>query len=404
MGNSVLNIISKCLYPVSLYLRSITGTVVVLFLARYLSVYDYGLFSSYRSIATFCLMFANLSFADYILVSSDKNVKEIQLKIGLFILNAILLMLLIFFGSLFSSLEMKVIFALVLLRQFLDSTFFALIFPYFQAANKFNVISYVNIFYTFVMLLITFICYVNKYSLYTFLILNIMLGVINFIQVSYYAKIKYLRAICHFKRLFKKIDKTIVDYAGVTLCSYLYNQIPALFVSTYLSKEDAALYFSAYTFALIISLLIGAQVQKMVPEMINATKEKITKIISFNVKFLMSVNALIFVFFFFFGKPMLKLLYKNPYYQNAYSILLVLTISNIFIALAGIYGAYLTASGNQKLKVKMQSAAIVITVLSLLLTYKAGINSAILAYFLSAGYIGFSYTYKAKQILKNLAD
>lgn len=402
MENSVLKILSKCLYPISLYLRSITGTVVLLFLARYLSVYDYGLFSSYKSIATFCLMFANLSFADYILVSSNKNVREVQLKIGLFVLNAFLLMILVFFCSLFSTIEMKVIFSLVLLRQFLDTTFFALIFPYFQAANKFNVISYVNIFYSFVMLIITFVCYFNQYSLSTFLILNILLGIVNFIQVSFYAKIKYCRAIYYFKRLFQKIDKTIFDYAGVTLCSYLYNQIPALFVAIYLSKEDAALYFAAYTFSLIISLLIGAQVQKMVPEMINTTKEQINKIVSFNVKFLMSMNALIFVFFFFFGKPLLKLLYKNPYYQNAYVILLVLTISNIFIALAGIYGAYLTASGHQKLKVKMQSVAIVITVVTLLLTYKLGIGSAILAYFLSAGYIGFIYMYKAKQILANI--
>lgn len=402
MENLVLKILSKSLYPISLYLRSITGTVVLLFLARYLSVYDYGLFSSYKNIATVCLMFANLSFADYILVSSNKNVKEIQLKIALFVLNAFLLMFIVLFSSLFSSLEIKLIFALVLFRQFLDTTFFALILPYFQAANKFNIISYVNIFYCFVMLIITFVCYFNKYSLYTFLILNIILGVINFIQVSFYAKIKYITAINHFKRLLQKIDKTIFDYAGVTLCSYLYNQIPALFVSIFLSKEDAALYFAAYTLSLIISLLIGAQVQKIVPQMINTTKENINKIISFNVKFLMWMNAIIFVIFFSFGKPILKILYKNPYYQNAYNILLVLTISNIFIAMAGIYGAYLTSSGNQKLKVKMQSVAIIITVLTILLTYRLGMNSAILAYFLSSAYIGFIYMYKTKKILNKI--
>lgn len=392
---------SQSLYPLSLYLRHISGTVVLLFLARYLSVYDYGLFSSYKSIATFCLMFANLSFADYILVSSKKNVKEVRLKIGLFIINAFLLMLLIEFCSLFTNIEIKVIFLLVLLRQFFDVTFFALAFPYFQAANKFNIISYINIFYSIAMICITLICYVNKISLYWFLLLNITLGIINFVQVSCFANIKYITSIFHIKRIVKKLDRTIFDFAGVTLCSYLYNQLPALFVSVFLSKEIAALYFAAYTFSLIISLLIGAQVQKIVPEMIGATQNKILSIISSNIKFLMTINSLIFVFFVIYGKDLLKLIYKNEYYKEAYPMLLVLTISNISIALAGIYGAYLTASGNQKLKVKMQSYAIIITVITLVITFKFEIYAAILAYFLSAGYIGIAYMQKTKQLLKN---
>lgn len=400
MFNKIKIILSQSLYPLSLYLRHISGTVVLLFLARYLSVYDYGLFSSYKSIATFCLMFANLSFADYILVSSKKNVKEVRLKIGLFIINAFLLMLLIEFCSLFTNIEIKVIFLLVLLRQFFDVTFFALAFPYFQAANKFNIISYINIFYSIAMICITLICYVNKISLYWFLLLNITLGIINFVQVSCFANIKYITSIFHIKRIVKKLDRTIFDYAGVTLCSYLYNQLPALFVSVFLSKEIAALYFAAYTFSLIISLLIGAQVQKIVPEMIGATQNKILSIISSNIKFLMTINSLIFVFFVIYGKDLLKLIYKNEYYKEAYPMLLVLTISNISIALAGIYGAYLTASGNQKLKVKMQSYAIIITVITLVITFKFEIYAAILAYFLSAGYIGIAYMQKTKQLLK----
>lgn len=400
MFNKIKIILSQSLYPLSLYLRHISGTVVLLFLARYLSVYDYGLFSSYKSIATFCLMFANLSFADYILVSSKKNVKEVRLKIGLFIINAFLLMLLIELCSLFTNIEIKVIFLLVLLRQFFDVTFFALAFPYFQAANKFNIISYINIFYSIAMICITLICYVNKISLYWFLLLNISLGIINFVQVSCFANIKYITSIFHIKRIVKKLDRTIFDYAGVTLCSYLYNQLPALFVSVFLSKEIAALYFAAYTFSLIISLLIGAQVQKIVPEMIGATQNKILSIISSNIKFLMTINSLIFVFFVIYGKDLLKLIYKNEYYKEAYPMLLVLSISNISIALAGIYGAYLTASGNQKLKVKMQSYAIIITVITLVITFKLEIYAAILAYFLSAGYIGIAYMQKTKQLLK----
>lgn len=50
----------------------------------------------------------------------------------------------------------------------------------------------------------------------------------------------------------------------------------------------------------------------------------------------------------------------------------------------------------------MQSYAIIITVFTLGLTYKLGVYSAILAYFLSAGYIGFAYMNKTKQLIEEL--
>ena len=71
----IKKILNSQLYAFSLYIRQIAGTIILFIIARYLSVYDYGLFSSYKNIATFCLMFANLGFADYILVSSKANTK-----------------------------------------------------------------------------------------------------------------------------------------------------------------------------------------------------------------------------------------------------------------------------------------------------------------------------------------
>lgn len=400
MLDKLKKIADGSLYPVSLYARQIAGTVVLLFLARYLSVYDYGLFSSYKTIAAFWLMFANLCFSDYILVSSKKVIKDVQLKIGLFLINGIILMSCVGILSLYSSLETKYLFILILIRQFLDATFFAIALPYFQAANKFKIISYVNIFYSIVTICISIFCYVFKLSLVKFLFMSIALGIFNFIQVSFYAKINYFFSIKYIGKLIKKIDKSIFAYAGVSLCYYLYSQIPALFVSTYVNKESAALYFSAYTIANIICLLMGAQGQKMMPEMINASVADIKRIINFNLKLLMSINAIIFLFFALFGKQLLLLIYSKPYYMNAYSILLFLTLGNVSIALAAIYGTYITAGGNQKLKIKMQIEAIIITVISLLLFHNFDIYGAAFAYILAGTHIGIRYVIKTKQLLK----
>ena len=154
------------------------------------------------------------------------------------------------------------------------------------------------------------------------------------------------------------------------------------------------------TISTIISLLINAQVQKMVPEMINNSIEKIKIIMKNNMKFIMSINAIVFLFLLLFGKIILKLLYEKDYYINAYPLLLILTISNISIAIAAIYGTYITASGNQHIKIRMQIEAIIISILTLSLFHKYGIYAAAMAYFLSATHIAIRYVIKTKKMLK----
>ena len=388
------------LYALSLYSGQIAGTIVIFVIARYLSVYDYGLFSSYKALALFWLLFANLGYNEYILVSSQNVVREVRLKIAFFILNAILVLSIIAGISTLMPLESNLLFILVLLRTFFDGVFFSIALPYFQASKKFNIISYVNIFYSITMVIIAIISYVFNLSLVNFLLLNICLGIFNFIQVSFYAKINYFIALRHIKELIKRLDKSIFAYIGVLICSYLYAQIPSLYSSTFIPKEDAALYFAAFTIASVISLLITAQVQKIVPEMIKSSIENIENIIKKELAFIITINCIIFMFFIFTGKLILKLLYGQIYYQNAYFILLILTFSNISIAIAGIYGAYITASGNQKVKIKMQFEAIIISILTLSVFHKLGIYAATLAYLLSASHIGVRYVLKTKQLLK----
>ena len=99
--NKISKFITNNLYAFSLYTRQIAGTIVLFVIAHYLSVYDYGLFTSYKSIITFCFMLANMEYANYILVSSKVNIHEVKLKIALFLLNAIMIAFCIMFFSLF---------------------------------------------------------------------------------------------------------------------------------------------------------------------------------------------------------------------------------------------------------------------------------------------------------------
>ena len=385
------NFWNKYLYTISLYSRQISGTFVLLLIARYLSVYDYGLFSSYKNIAAFCLMFANLGFNEYILVSARADVEKVREKVSFFVLNAILLTITVCFISQFLPFENHILFCLVVFRTFFDSIFFGLILPYYQAAKKFTVISYINIVYSLFVILISVICFIFKLSLINFLILNIILGIINYAQCTYIAKIKFYKLKTIFKNILNITDKSIFAYFFTALFYYLYNQVPVLYVSTYINKESAALFFAAFTIASVISILIISFNQKILPELINNNVSAIRKILHKNFIVLLFLIIIITIFFTFFGKDILKLIYGQTYYENAYIVLVILSLRLIGDALDFIYGAYISACGKQKYKLPIQICGIFVSIICLLIFRRFGIIGVSITCLIAANFVGLLY-------------
>lgn len=394
------SIVTNNIYALSLYARQIAGTLILFVIARYISVYEYGLFTSYKAISAFILVLANMGYESYILVSSQNNVAKVKEKIALFVLNAITLSFLVLIFIPFSFVESRLLFILVFIRTFLDGTFFALILPYFQSSRKLNTISIINIIYAILITFIAILCFLLKLSLIKFLLLNIFLGIINFGQCSYFAKIPYVKILKNFKIIFKLIDRRILSYMAINICYILYSQIQSIFVSTQVPKQDAALYFSANTIASIVMLLIGAQVSKIMPECIDISIDKARDFLCKEVKKVNYITILILIFLMFCGKIVLKFLYGQIYYTQAYWILLILGLSNVFYGMGKIYITYIMAKDKTNIIIRMQIVSIIISVLTMLIAYKLGVYSAALAYLLSAGYIGFAYMHKTKQLLK----
>lgn len=390
--NKFINLFKEQLYPVSLAMRQVSGSLVLFIIAHYMSVYDYGLFTSYKAIIVFCFMFANMEFANYILVSSGADVKKTQLKISLFILNAISIGFLIMLGSLFFKLEEHFLFLLVTIRTFFDGVFFMLILPYFQASRKFNRIALINIIYATCITLIALISFILKLSLVKFLLLNIALGFINFIQCSYYAKINYLLALKNIKRFLKMLDKSIFGYMGSMLTDYLYAQTSSLYVAIFLPKEDAALYFSATTIAMLVNILTVAQTQKILPDLMNSNIQYVKNVLKKNLLILGILLFSILLLFVLFGKFILKLLYGQDYYTNAHMILILCFIANIFIANGGVFGAYLTAINKQYVKIRMKLETAIITIVGLICFHKYGVYGVLIALLISSIYVSTRFT------------
>jgi len=203
------------------------------------------------------------------------------------------------------------------------------------------------------------------------------------------------------KESFKLVDKSILSFMLINICFLLYSQIQGVFVSTQVPKVLAALYFAANTIAGIIMLLISAQVQKIMPEFIDISPNKALTLLKNEVKKMNIITISTLVFFILFGKTILEILYGQVEYKNAYFILLILSIANIFYGMGKVYITYIMAKNKTNIIWQMQIKAIIISIFTLLLTYKYGIYSAALAYLLSASYIGIAYMQKTKQLLKN---
>lgn len=384
----------------SLYARQIAGTVVLFVIARYLSVYEYGLFSSYKTIAMFVLLFANMGYESYILVSSKKNVKIIKIKIFMFLLNALAVLMFSIFISPFMKFENLLIFILVLCRQFFDGTFFALVLPYFQSANKFVSISIINIIYSLLIVIIATISYYFKLSLTCFLYLSVILGLINFIQCIIYIRIPIIKYIKEFFALFSYIDKSIMGYMLVNICFILYTQIPSFYIANFVSRESAALFFAAFTISSVVNLFIGAKCQKIMPEFITRNVNTVKLILKNSVFSTLIITFFIFIFFVFFGKFILKLLYSKPYYVNAYLLLLILSLGNILWGVGKVFSTYIISQNYYKVIWKMQIESILVSIIILILLNNLGVYAAAISYFCSLVYISTKYIVFSLKILK----
>lgn len=389
----ITNLIKQNIYTFSLYFRRFAAAIVVFCLARYLLVSEYGLYSSYVNLSSMLLLFANFGFNEYILVSSKSNVKEVRLKLSFFLLLSNMIAFIILLISNCLPLIDKHIFSLVFLKCFLDGTFFALILTYYQSTKKFNTISIINCLYSIVLIFIIMFCYHYRLNLKNFLILSIIPGIINYIYSYITAKLSFTMVVKHLKAYFKMIDKQLLYYGLVMVTVFVYFQMPSLFVSTCLDKTSAGIYFAAFNIFSILLLISGAQVQQIMPDMIKAPANNIMKIVKENIISITAINVLLLIFFIFFGKWLLLLLYSKTEYLMSYPLLIIGAFGNIFMSAGGILACFMTAKGFQRKKLKYQLECLVIVTIIIYLLRSTGIYGATVAYCLISMYVFLRYLF-----------
>ena len=370
----------KNIYTISLYFRKVASAIIVFFLARYLSVEIYGMYSSYANIANILLLITNFGFSEYILVSSKSETKQVKLKLSFFLLLANIFVFIIIGLSSFTILQNKLIFTLILIKAFLDGTFFSLILTYYQASSKFRTISIINIIYSLLLILNISVCYFFKLNLENFLVFSILIGLINYVYSYVTAKLNFAMVVKHIKKYIKMIDKNLIYYGLVMITVMLYFQLPSLYVSTFLDKNSAAIYFAAFNIFSILLLISSAQVQQIMPQMIKADSKGVIKLLKNNIFMITIINLFILFFFIIFGKLLLSILYVKPEYQMSYPLLIIGSIGNLFMSAGGILACFMTAKGFQKKKFQYQIECLLVVALFIYLLKDLGITGATIAY------------------------
>ena len=92
----------------------------------------------------------------------------------------------------------------------------------------------------------------------------------------------------------------------------------------------------------------------------------------------------------------LRVLKDSPYFIDKLKNLWICCVAE-----SAVYGAYITASGNQKRKIPMQLEATVITIISLLVLHGFGIYGAAISFLLAAIHISYRYTTFTLKLLKS---
>lgn len=374
---------SSFFYTVSLFLRRLSSALIVFLLARYITVNEFGLYTSFLNIAGILLLITNFGFNEFLLVKSKNNKKDVHDSIHGFILLSILLFLVIIICSLFFNINNKFFLILILVKVFLENQIGIILLTYFQSINDLKFVSITNILYSILIIFAALISNLLKLNLEIFLIINIFIAfLIAFVQLII-IKVNLLAYLKKFLYFLKTLDKSLIYFGFVMITVALYMQTPSLIVSCFLPKDEVAIYFAAYNISSILLLISVSQLQKILPKLISFNITNIGNLIKSNLISISIINLIIIIIFIAFGKQFLLLIYSDSLYLKSYTILLVLSGSNFFQSINGILATLLTARGFQKQKLIFQIEFIIFgLILAFILINKFGAVGAALTYLL----------------------
>jgi len=327
-------------------------------LARFLTKEDFGLLKTITAFVGLIGIFVNFGLNDFLLFEASKNkISGFERKI---VGNYLLLYTILFPISLVSyfciyskGLFIMVIFYLKLLLDWVSDTIIRALLIFVNAILLFLPVVYL---------------YISKGGLEKYitslLFVSFISCIIYIFVYNQYNQKEGIKNLISLPRMDKKILMSSFPFFVSGLMAYVYMQSDILMLSFMKGTVEVGRYAVATTLIFAAYLLPTVLYNYFLPKLAAAFGER-KKLNYFYSQFIILTLVLtlpLAVLLFVFSEEILRFVYTYKYVDSRY-ILKILAIVFFFHSLCFVFGAVITASGNQSLRSKIQILAAITNVL-----------------------------------------
>ncbi|TVZ16177.1 oligosaccharide flippase family protein [Maribacter sp. MAR_2009_72] len=385
---------------IAAFLQIYTGGIVFILLAKIMSIEDFGILSFGFSFST--LLSTCLDFGQSLMIMKDYPQKKFQP--GPYILNSMaqkVIFILIFCGLFFTYLiifysgkwlvtgQMFILFAIV-------SAYVLYLQAVLRVKNRFKDAALSIIAYSVIITILVYLIYNEMLSMLQFIGYLILARVIQLLVTVVFCKNIFQK-----KWFSPKIQKHLIkhswSYGAHFIFGTFYFTVDTQIIALLLNAKDVALYQSIFRIIYIFLIVSDVASNVLLPYLSSKfAKNQSIDLLSSNILYLLFIlGSSLFLFFTFFYKEIIDVLY-TPEYKEAYPLVFPLSLVILLRTSSSIYGTLLTISDNQINRVKVVFLTMVSSILlnSLLIPFFGIRGSAWISVFvhllLFSGYLWFS--------------
>jgi O-antigen/teichoic acid export membrane protein len=339
--------------------------VAGIFLARYLSKVDYGILTTATAFVGFIFIFVNFGMWDYCLIELSKIKNNVESILGKILIIFIILYLIgsfityILYNQIY---DVGIIIAILLYFKLFFDWILNGIIVVLQSKDLFNKISVIQIITSLVMVVPVTLLYIFSFGLNEYVFTSVILTAIFVIclVIGFGSKLINISTLLRDIKFNKSILYNSYYFFVSGLMAYIYMQSDILMLSFMAGPIEVSRYavvtvliFAAY---LIPTSIYNYYLPKIAGAYASNSKDDLNKIYRQFKILTIGIMFLISIFLFIFSKNILNMIYGVKYLDSS-NILKILSVVLFFHSFCSLYGAVITASGNQKLRSKLQILA-----------------------------------------------
>lgn len=362
-------------------LQLYSGSVVFIFLAKLMSVHDYGILSFGFSLSALAVIVSDFGFSLMIM----KDYPEQGPKRRKYISNSLLakvflaLLCLIIFGTylfFFYEGEWLIVGGIYVLFAIVFS-FITYLHAFLKVRNKFHKFTESTVVYAISVTVAVVLYWQLSTSLVQLVWYLLLAKIVNLLWTVYLCKAAFSLSSLELTIVSDLLKKSW-SYGLHSILGIFYFMIDTQIISLYYGAEEVALYQSVFRIVLIFLIFSEILSNVLLPHLSHRyyIGEDISELVTKFFRYLLIIGCTLFLFFTSFKNELLEVLYTSKYLEAS---ILVLPFSIIVIlrTVSSLLGTILTISDRQVFRVVTVLCSLVVSlVLNFILVPRYGILAA----------------------------